>query len=245
MRTRWEVLKRDAQIANLRARLSVNGHDPTPLSDASQELQALQDELTFLESCNHGGEFMTDTQLTRLKDIAARSWVCGGRTMACLSENELENLSIRRGTITAQERSIMNDHMVVTAEMLERLPFPKHLQHVPEYALGHHERMDGKGYPRGIKAGTMSIPARLMAVADVFEALTASDRPYKKAKKLSETMEIIGQMKKSNHLDPTMVDFLITSKVYLTYAHAYLRPELIDAVDDAKILAITPLPMND
>ncbi len=138
----------------------------------------------------------------------------------------------------------MNDHMVVTAEMLETLPFPRHLRQVPEYALGHHERMDGKGYPRGLKAGTMSIPARMMAVADVFEALTASDRPYKPAKKLSETMEIIGQMKRTNHLDPDMVDFLITSKVYLRYARAYLREELIDGIDEEALLAIKPLPMN-
>ena len=138
----------------------------------------------------------------------------------------------------------MNNHMVVTAEMLETLPFPKHLRKVPEYALGHHERMDGKGYPRGIKAGTMSIPARLMAVADVFEALTASDRPYKSAKKLSETMDIIGQMKKTNHLDPGLVDFFITSKVYLRYAKAYLREDLIDHVDEEKLLALMPLPIS-
>src|SRR5262249_21397125 len=149
------------------------------------------------------------------------------------TENELYNLSIRRGTITTEERDIMNDHMVVTAEMLEALPFPKHLSNVPEFALGHHERMDGKGYPRGIRAGTMSIPARMMAVADIFEALTAGDRPYKPAKKISETMEIMVNMKKANHLDPDIVDFLITSKVYLKYAKEHLDAKLIDAVDEA------------
>ena len=124
------------------------------------------------------------------------------------------------------------------------LPFPKHLKRVPEYALGHHERMDGKGYPKGIPAGDMSIPARMMAVADVFEALTASDRPYKPAKKLSESMKIIGFMKKENHLDPQMVDLFVKSKVYMDYAKQYLTDELMDEVDEEWILGITPNEMG-
>ena len=155
------------------------------------------------------------------------------------------NLSIRRGTINDEERKTMNDHMVHTVEMLEALPFPKHLKNVPEYACGHHERMDGKGYPKGIKAGEMSIPARMMAVADVFEALTASDRPYKKAKTLSECAKIIGFMKKENHLDPEVVDLFIKSKTYLEYAKKFLAPELIDEVDEEWILGITPDEMRE
>jgi HD-GYP domain-containing protein (c-di-GMP phosphodiesterase class II) len=161
-----------------------------------------------------------------------------------LSENEVYNLSTRRGTITPEERQIMNDHMVHTVNMLESMPWPKHLQRVPEYATGHHEKMDGTGYPRGVLAGTMSVPARMMCVADIFEALTANDRPYKKAKKLSEAMAIIGQFKKTNHLDPNIVDFFVTSKTYRKFAEMFLPAEQIDDVDEAAILAIEPEPMK-
>jgi HD-GYP domain-containing protein (c-di-GMP phosphodiesterase class II) len=245
LRTRWEVLKRDAHIALLTALAEKPAEHAALKERYEEQIAALDDELAFLEQCNRGGEFMSDSLIERLKKIAGRTWRYRDKELPLLSDNEVYNLSIRRGTITTEERDIMNDHMVVTAEMLETLPFPKHLRRVPEYAVGHHERMDGKGYPRGIKAGTMSVPARMMAVVDVFEALTASDRPYKAAKKLSETMQIIGEMKKTNHLDPGLVDFFITSKIYLRYARAHLREELIDAVDEEKLLAITPLPMND
>ena len=203
-------------------------------------VETLRDELAFVVNANIGGEFMSDEHIARLHSIGARRVVINGVDQPLLSENEIKNLSTRRGTITDEERKIMNDHMVHTVNMLEALPFPRHLRRVPEYAGGHHERMDGKGYPKGLKAGEMSIPARMMAVADVFEALTAADRPYKPAKKLSEAMKIIGFMKKEHHLDPAMVDLLIREKVYLAYAHKYLAPELIDAVDEDAILAIKP-----
>ena len=149
-----------------------------------------------------------------------------------------------RGTLLAEEREVINHHIVATIRMLERLPWPKHLKNVPEYAGGHHERMDGTGYPRGILGGTMSVPARMMCVADVFEALTAADRPYKKAKKLSEAMAIIGQFKKNNHLDPNIVDFFVTSKTYRKFAEMFLDAAQIDEVDEAAILAIVPEPMK-
>jgi HD-GYP domain-containing protein (c-di-GMP phosphodiesterase class II) len=170
--------------------------------------------------------------------------VVEGTVQPLLGENEVYNLSTRRGTITPEERQIMNDHMVHTVNMLESMPWPKHLRRVPEYATGHHEKMDGTGYPRGVLAGTMSIPARMMCIADIFEALTANDRPYKKAKKLSEAMAIIGQFKKNNHLDPNLVDFFVSSKVYRKFAEMFLPPEQIDAVDEAAILAIVPEPMK-
>ena len=202
--------------------------------------EALRDELAFVVNANIGGEFMSDEHIARLHAIGARRVSINGVDQPLLNENEIKNLSTRRGTITDEERKIMNDHMVHTVNMLDALPFPRHLRRVPEYACGHHERMDGKGYPKGLKAGEMSIPARMMAVADVFEALTAADRPYKPAKKLSEAMKIIGFMKKEHHLDPAMVDLFIREKVYLIYAHRYLAPELIDAVDEEAILAIKP-----
>ena len=201
---------------------------------------ALRDDLAFVVNANIGGEFMSDEDVARLHTIGARRVVIQGVDQPVMNADEINNLSTRRGTITDEERKIMNDHMVHTVNMLEALPFPRHLRRVPEYACGHHERMDGKGYPKGLKAGEMSIPARMMAVADVFEALTASDRPYKKAKKLSEAMRIMGHMKKEHHLDPAIVDLFTREKVYLQYAQRFLPPELIDAVDEEAILAMNP-----
>jgi hypothetical protein len=200
--------------------------------------------MEFLKTANIGGEFMEDEKIERLKALAQRTLMVEGETTALLTENEVYNLGTRRGTITPEERQIMNDHMVHTVNMLESMPWPRHLQRVPEYACGHHEKMDGSGYPRGVLGGTMSIPARMMAIADVFEALTAVDRPYKKAKKLSEAMAIIGQFKKSNHLDPNIVDFFITSKTYRKYAEMFLDQAQIDEVDEAAILALVPEPMK-
>ena len=115
--------------------------------------------------------------------------------------------------------------------MLEKLPYPKHLRIVPELAGGHHETMDGKGYPRRLNGGQMSLTAKMMAIADIFEALTASDRPYKKAKKLSEAVRIMSFFKKDHHIDPDLFDLFLKSGVYLKYAEEYLAPEHIDEVD--------------
>ena len=119
--------------------------------------------------------------------------------------------------------------------MLESLPYPKDLRRVPEYAGGHHERMDGKGYPRGLTREQMSVPARVMGIADIFEALTSRDRPYKKAKTLSESLNILGKMKLDNHIDPDLFDVFIREKVYLRYAQQFLEPEQIDEVDESLI----------
>lgn len=143
---------------------------------------------------------------------------------------EVYNLSIARGTLTAEERFKINDHIVQTIVMLENLPFPKHLERVPEIAGGHHEKMDGTGYPKRLMGGTMSIPARIMAIADVFEALTAADRPYKPAKKLSESVRIMSFMVKDQHLDGEIFKLFLESGVYMNYADKYLDPEQIDDV---------------
>jgi len=144
---------------------------------------------------------------------------------------EIYNLSIRRGTLTEEERQKINDHISVTIDMLESLPFPKNLKKVPEYAGGHHEKMDGTGYPRGLSKEDMSLPARMMAIADIFEALTASDRPYKKAKKLSESLKIMSFMNKDQHIDPDLFELFLTNNVWQEYAETFLDPEQIDDVD--------------
>ncbi|PKU26247.1 diguanylate cyclase [Telmatospirillum siberiense] len=144
---------------------------------------------------------------------------------------ELYNLSVGRGTLTAEDRFHINDHIVQTIMMLEALPFPKTLKRVPEWAGGHHEKMDGSGYPKGLTRQQMSVPARIIAIADIFEALTACDRPYKTPKKLSECIRIMSFMKKDNHLDPDLFELFLTSGVYKQYAEAFLQPEQIDEVD--------------
>ncbi len=126
---------------------------------------------------------------------------------------------------------MINDHIVQTINMLEALPFPKHLKRVPEYAGGHHEKMDGTGYPKRLKRHEMSIPARIMAIADIFEALTAADRPYKTAKKLSESIKIMSQMKEDAHIDPDLFELFLTSRVYKDYSERFLDPAQIDDVD--------------
>src|SRR3569623_1592616 len=153
---------------------------------------------------------------------------------------ELYNLSIQRGTLTDEERYVINDHIVQTIMMLESLPFPRHLRNVPEIAGGQHERMDGMGYPRRLKGGDMSVLARIMAIADVFEALTAGDRPYKKAKPLSEAIKIMGAFKRNGHLDPDLLDLFLSSNVWMDYSYRFLNAEQMDEPDIRAALAIRP-----
>ncbi|WP_413203944.1 HD domain-containing phosphohydrolase [Rhodospirillum sp. A1_3_36] len=147
------------------------------------------------------------------------------------NHGEFYNLSIRRGTLTEEERYKINDHITQTIVMLENLPLPQGLKRVPEYASGHHEKMDGTGYPRGIKAGEMSVPARIMAIADIFEALTAVDRPYKTPKTISEALKIMASMVAGGHIDPDLYALFLRSGVWREYAESYLRPDQLDDVD--------------
>lgn len=164
------------------------------------------------------------------------SWTgVDGKQQNFLTADELENLMIRAGTLTQAERGIINHHIVATIKMLEQLPWPKHLKNVPEYAGGHHERMDGKGYPRGLKREQMSIQARIMGIADIFEALTARDRPYKPGKTLSESLHILGKFKQNGHIDPDLFDIFVRQKVFLKYAESFLDADQIDVVDEANI----------
>ena len=184
---------------------------------------------------------MAQADQERVRQIARRRWrAADGELRDFLDADETENLTIRFGTLTAAERAIVNNHISVSIRMLEALPWPKHLQKVPEYAGGHHERMDGKGYPRGLTKEQMSVQARLMAIADIFEALTARDRPYKKGKTLSESLRILGNFSLNGHIDPDLFDVFIRSKVYLTFAEKHMDPSQIDAVDEAAIPGYTP-----
>lgn len=161
----------------------------------------------------------------------------GIKLMPCehrFNRGEIYNLTIGRGTLTAEDRFIINDHIIQTILMLKALPFPKTLKRVPEWAGGHHEKMDGTGYPKKLTRDEMSLPARMMAIADIFEALTACDRPYKKAKTLSEALKIMSFMVKDHHIDPDLWELFLSAGVWQDYAVNYLRPEQIDAVDISK-----------
>ena len=136
--------------------------------------------------------------------------------------------TIRAGTLTQAEREIINYHISATIKMLEQLPWPKHLRNVPEYAGGHHERMDGKGYPRGLRREEMSWQARMMAIADIFEALTAGDRPYKDAMTLSQALGILNKFRDNGHIDPDLHDVFVNSEIYRRYAEAFLAPKQVD-----------------
>lgn len=286
VRMRFEVLKRDAEIAYWQARLH-GGDEATLQATLQQQWQQLDEEFAFIARCNEGGEFMATEDIARLQQIAGRTWQ---RTLSdrigisqdelarkqraaesplpvteplladrpdhlftrsnrdrlapdnpwgfqvnipeyLYNRGELYNLAIRRGTLTDEERYKINEHMIQTIIMLEKLPFPANLKQVPEIAGGHHEKMDGTGYPKRLKRDEMSIPARMMAIADIFEALTAGDRPYKKAKSLSEAIRIMGFMQQDHHIDPELFALFLRSGVYLRYAKRYMSPELIDEVD--------------
>jgi len=231
--TRFEVLLRDAEIAQLKGELDAAAYDA--------RVAQLQADRAFLRQCNTGGEFMADAKIAEVERIAACRWRApDGSDQPFLSADEVENLCIRRGTLTAAEREVINHHIVMTIRLLEALPWPAHLTQVPEYAGGHHERMDGKGYPRGLSRDQMSVQARVMGVADIFEALTASDRPYKLGKTLTESLTILGRMKLEHHVDPDLFDVFLRERVYLDYAHRFLAPAQIDAVDWTRIPGVSP-----
>ncbi len=234
--TRFEVLKRDARIAMLEQKLArVPGSEKIDFGDLEKEYEAkiaqLDDDRDFIRKSNVGGEFMSDELKQRVHEIGEYRWVDPyGVQTKFFDEDELKNLTISRGTLTDEEREIINNHMAVTIKMLDQLPFPKHLANVPEYAGGHHERMDGKGYPNGLTREQMSLQARMMGIADIFEALSASDRPYKTGKPLTECLRILGYMKQDNHIDPDIFDVFIRQKVYMRYARAFLPESQIDDV---------------
>jgi HD-GYP domain-containing protein (c-di-GMP phosphodiesterase class II) len=283
VRTRFEVLWRDAEIDALKAVAAGTPPDEA-LAQMNARRQQLQDDFAFVAESNVGGEFMAAERVQRLERIATQTWERHFDDRLGLSHEELRrythperpfpvvenllsdkpehvvprteaqkldpqygfkvrvpenlfnfgevyNLRIGRGTLTEEERFKINEHIIQTIIMLEQLPLPRNLRRVPEYAGTHHETLIGTGYPRRLTAADLSVPSRIMAIADIFEALTASDRPYKKAKTLSESIRILYHFKKDKHIDADLFDLFLTSGVYLAYAQRFLHPDQIDEVD--------------
>ena len=241
LEARFGILRRDEEIKRLKKELKFERDDSLPLEEKAERVKDLQrgyrktlrhlkSDLEFVKESNVGGEFMSGDKKDRVHQIANYRWKPNGKVENFLSENEVYNLTIPRGTLTPEERKVINAHIVVTINMLEELPYPKHLQNVPEFAGGHHEKLDGTGYPMGLMKDEMTVQARIMAIADIFEALTAKDRPYKKGKTLSQAMRILGFMKNDAHIDVDLFDIFVKEKIYLQYAEGFLDPEQIDEV---------------
>ena len=233
VQTRFALLKRDAEINLLQEVMSSNDEEQKMLRlNYEQLLIILDDELEFLRNANIGGEFMSEEKQQRVAEIAKRRYRdVNGKWQPLLTEEEVYNLKVAKGTLTAEERHTINYHMQSTINMLEKLPFPEHLKNVPEIAGGHHETMDGKGYPRGLTREQMSVQARIMGIADIFEALTAADRPYKKAMPISQALTILGKMKLDSHIDPDLFDVFVHEKVYHEYARDFLESHQLDEFD--------------
>tara|TARA_B100000212_G_scaffold72050_1_gene50805 strand:- start:500 stop:2125 length:1626 start_codon:yes stop_codon:yes gene_type:complete len=242
VQTRFEVLKRDFEIEYLKEKIKlIENGDFKLINDLKikfqENLDQLDDDLQFVEKSNKGGEFMEQSAQERIKNIGKYKWNFKGKNQPFLSDLEIRNLNIPKGTLLPEEREIINDHIVITIDMLEKLPYPKKLRNVPEFAGGHHETLDGKGYPKGLTGDQMSVQAKMMAIADIYEALTASDRPYNDPKKLSHAMRIMGYMKNDYHIDEELFEIFVKEGVYKKYADKYLSNFQLDEVDEKSVLA--------
>ena len=204
-----------------------------------KELQKKLDKyLDFIKICNVGGEFMTDENLAMLDEIYTFKYKTNNKEYFLINENEYYNLKIPRGTLLFEEILKMREHALVSYEMLSELTFPRKFRNVPLYASAHHEKINGQGYPNKLSDEQLPLQARIIAIADIFEALTASDRPYKSGKTLSETFKILGFMAKDREIDPKLLNLLIDSGLYMVYARKYLKEEQINKIDIDKIKAV-------
>ncbi len=229
LKERFEILRRDRAIEKLKnGNWQGNTKSGGEINDTVKEDLDLDADYNFLGDINAGTIFMSGEMLDRLKDIAGRKWILGGEMRNLLSDDELYNLSIPVGTLTDKEKEIVKNHVTVTHKMLSQLPFPKKLRNVSYYASSHHERIDGAGYPFGLKGNEIPLQARIIALADVFDALTAKDRPYKKGKSLSEAIKIMENMVEDSHIDRNLFELFIKERIHLDYARKELPPNQID-----------------
>jgi HD-GYP domain-containing protein (c-di-GMP phosphodiesterase class II)/DNA-dependent RNA polymerase auxiliary subunit epsilon len=238
--TRFEVTRRDAYIQLLEDKLlwyenrvpHLKHEMIRSLSDQEIEYEkkvgSFNRDQQFLHRCNKGEEAITDASKQRIKAIGIRTWKKREQLTPFLSADEIENLTVSKGNLTDKERSIIENHVVMTQRMLTQLPYPKNLRQVPEIAGSHHEWVNGKGYPKGLTKEHMSIRARILAIADIFEALSSPDRPYKKAHPLSEVIRMMEGMVKEGHIDGDLFEVFLKEKVPLKYAREHLTPEQID-----------------
>ena len=211
---------------NAKIEILQNGSDSEKLkaleAETHNKLEEIKEIREFINKCNEPGEFLDDETLERLKEISQKTYIDDEQhQQPFLTEDELVNLSIRRGSITEAERKKMQDHAAVTLKMLKQIPFTKKLKNIPSFAGAHHEFINGKGYPLGLKGDEIPFEGKLMAVTDIAEALTASDRPYKKAMPLETVYRILRSMAEKEELDNNLVELFIEKEVYKTYQEKY------------------------
>jgi len=244
--TRFELLKRDAEIAFLQRQMTAlsKGARQDPLvpkemreqalerEELAKHLEQLERDRDFVRACNKGDTVMDEDLQKRIKDIALTyKWVSADRKEEpVLNDDELYALTSAQGTLTPAERAVINQHVETTIKMLETLHYPKSLRNVPLFAQAHHEHMDGTGYPKGLRREQIPLQGRIIAIADIFEALTARDRPYKKGRTLMEALCVLGSMKLEGQIDPDLFDVFVNEKVYLRYAEKFLSHTQIDNV---------------
>ena len=227
VKTRFYFIQKSVEAEALKKKIEVlvNGNDPSRLETIDRELQAelsqLEDDLAFVVKSNSPGEFMEDEKLERLRGIARKVFMENGEPRPYLTDDELVNLSIRKGSITEDERKIMNDHVAVTAKMLEEIPFIRKIRNAPAYAAAHHECLNGKGYPKGLKGDQIPLQARILALVDFYEALTAQDRPYKKGMPLDKAIQILGFAVKDGHLDQELYNLFVNEKVFESFEQKF------------------------
>ena len=224
VRLRMAYISQKIELEGQEAKIKIlqNGSSPEKLNSIEKEtlekLMEIEEIQRFINKCNEPGEFLDDEILVRLKEVSEKTYIDdAGEQQPFLTADELVNLSIRRGSITEKERQKMQGHAAVTLKMLKQIPFTKKLKNIPDFAGAHHEFLNGKGYPLGLKGDEISFEGRLMAVTDIAEALTASDRPYKKAMPLETVYRILRSMVEGGELDPNLVELFIEREVYKIY----------------------------
>ncbi|MDI9569723.1 MAG: HD domain-containing phosphohydrolase [Pseudomonadota bacterium] len=228
IRTRGEVMIRDHELSRRRRVGLPQGVEEEIVRENDDFNRRMTSDMEFLASLNTGAFPVRPEDIARLEAIAVRTWRQDGREQPLLTEDEYRNLAVFRGTLTEDEREIINNHALVTKRLLETLPFPKRLRNIPVYAGSHHEKLDGSGYPQGMREEEMPLQARIIALADIFEALTARDRPYKRANTLSEAVSILRGMARMRHIDPDLFALFMEERIYLDYAVREMAPHLID-----------------
>ncbi|WP_415887353.1 HD domain-containing phosphohydrolase [Neptuniibacter sp. QD37_6] len=235
--SRFREYKQHLQIELLQQQMQLSNEEYASADQKlTAQMQQLDIDFDFIRKSNTGSEFMAPEDKARVVSISEISWIDSeGNARHLLSKDEVDNLCISKGTLTDDERQVMRDHIKVSIDMLESLKYPKQLSEVPEIACNHHEHMDGSGYPRGITAEDLSTRARIMCIADIFEALTSPDRPYKKGMLLSQAMTILGRMVEDNHLDADLFKLFVESGTYLEYAQSHMTPRQIDEFDPASL----------
>lgn len=233
--TRFQMIFKSIENEYLQRKIEFlqNGiSDESKMKIMGQELEDkirdLGEELKFIIACNNPGEFMSDEKIDRIKKIAKKNYVSPVGEHPYLTEDEVENLCIQKGSLTDKERNIIENHAGITLKILNELPFPAKFANVPEFASSHHEKLDGSGYPRGLSEKELSLQSRIMAIADVFEALTAKDRPYKEPMKLSKAVKIMEFMKQDKHIDADIYDLFLESRLFYEYAKKQMAPEQVD-----------------